>query len=450
MAIAELVRIISLFLMQLFMCEAVFVVCLPRRKYFAGRLLSSFVLFLGLVALDTALRNFIPWEEIYLIAQLKSVCYFAVIVFANALMVHLSFDIHYSGALFAVIGGYSIEHAASRFSYIINVLFYSSRKISAVVLYLGLDFAIPLIFALVSYYVLIRRSNAAERLQYNNNKVLAVSAVNLFICIALSTFEPEVVAGSEASVMVTCASYISAIVGCVLCLLLQVGLFQKSELDEKNRILEEMLKLEREKQVLSKETIEIINRKCHDLRHQIGMLERQTPEDRSKALKSISDAILIYDSIVKTGNASVDLVLMEKKLFCEKYSIQFSYLVDGEKFSFMNEADIYAMLGNMLDNAIESEMKEADPEKRIINFVAHTRSGMLYISMENYCSTPIRFKDSFPETDKQDKAFHGFGTKSIAHIAESYGGNVRFGQENDYFTVEILLPLEAGKERKVS
>ena len=232
--------------------------------------------------------------------------------------------------------------------------------------------------------------------------------------------------------------------------MLQAGRFRESELDEKNRILEEMLQLEREKQVLSKETIDIINRKCHDLRHQISMLERQTPEDRHKSLKRISDAILIYDSIVKTGNATVDLMLMEKQLFCEKYGIQFSYLVDGEKFGFMDEADIYAMLGNMLENAFESVMQESDREKRIVNFVAHTRSGMLYISMENYCAVPVQFKDSFPETNKKDKAFHGFGTRSIAYIAERYGGSVRFGQENHYFTVEILLPLEGRKQKQIS
>ena len=439
---ADILRMVSVFLMQLLICEAGFLIGLPRRKHFAVRLIGSFAMFFALVAMDTLLRSLLPGEDTFLIAQWKSILYFAIIVFANALAVHISFDTPYPGALFAVIGGYSIEHAASRFSYIIKACFFPSGNVPPALNYIGLNFLIPLAFSLISYYVLIRRSIAANQVQYNNKKVLAVSGVNLFICIALSPLEPELVVGSEVSVLITCASYVSAIVGCMLCLFLQVGLFRESELDEKNRLLGEMLQLEREKQVLSKETIDIINRKCHDLRHQIGMLERQTPEERGKALQSIYDATRIYDSIAKTGNASIDLVLMEKKLFCEKYDIQFSYLVDGEKFGFMDEADIYAMLGNMLDNAIESVMKEEDRDKRIINFVAHTRSGMLYISMENYCSTPIRFKDSMPETSKEDKAFHGFGTKSIVHIAESYGGTVLFQQENNYFTVEILLPLK--------
>jgi len=441
MTIHEIARMIALFLMQLMICEAGFVAHFPKKDHFVLRFIGAMLAFVGMVAVDALIRGFLPGES-YLAEQMKSTLYFAGVVFANALVLTWNFDVNYSDALFAVIAGYSIEHAASRFSYILKACFFANAPVPPIIEYIGFDFLIPVLFAVLSYVFLIRESIATKQVRYGDKEIMIVSAVNLFICITLSTFEPELGSGTSREILIQCASYISAILGCTLCLLLQIGRFRVSELDERNRILEEMLQVEREKQVLSKETIDIINRKCHDLRHQIGMLERQTPEDRNKSLKSISDAILIYDSIVKTGNASVDLVLMEKKLICEKYGIQFSYLVDGEKFSFMDEADIYAMLGNMLENAFESVMQESDQEKRIVNFVAHTRSGMLYISMENYCAAPVRFKDSFPQTNKKDKAFHGFGTRSIAHIAESYGGSVQFGQENNYFTVEILLPLK--------
>lgn len=445
-----LVRMIVLFLMQLMICEAGFVAHFPKKNHFVLRFVGSLFAFMIMVAVDALIRSILPGNGSYLAEQLKSTIYFAGIVFCNALVLTWSFDVNYSNALFAVIAGYSIEHAASRFSYILKVCFFANASIPPFVEYVGFDFLIPVLFSVLSYIFLIRESIATKRIRYGDKGIMLISGVNLFICISLSTFEPELGGGTDREILAMCASYVSAILGCALCLLLQAGRFRESELDEKNRILEEMLQMEREKQVLSKETIDIINQKCHDLRHQIGMLERQTPEDRSKALKRISDAILIYDSIVKTGNAAVDLMLMEKQLFCEKYGIQFSYLVDGEKFSFMDEADIYAMLGNMLENAFESVMQERDREKRIVNFVAHARSGMLYISMENYCAVPVQFKDSFPETNKKDKAFHGFGTRSIAYIAERYGGSVRFGQENHYFTVEILLPLGRRKQKQIS
>ena len=222
----DIIRMVAVFLMQLLICEAGFLVGLPRRKRFTVRLIGSAVLFIGVVGVNLYVRRILPGEDIVLMAHLKSILYFSVIVFANALAVHLSFDTTYPGALFAVIGGYSIEHAASRFSYIIKACFFATKPLPPVLNYVGLNFLIPLVFSLLSYFLLIRRSIATNQLQYNNKKVLAVSGVNLFICVALSLLEPELVADSEISVLNTCASYVNAIVGCLLCLLLQVGLFR--------------------------------------------------------------------------------------------------------------------------------------------------------------------------------------------------------------------------------
>ena len=92
---------------------------------------------------------------------------------------------------------------------------------------------------------------------------------------------------------------------------------------------------------------------------------------------------------------------------------------------------------------MESVEQEPDPDRRIITFQARARGDMLYISMENYCALQVAFEDGIPTTSKDDKAFHGFGVQSILHIAESYGGNARFFLENQYFIVEVLIPIPA-------
>ena len=83
-----------------------------------------------------------------------------------------------------------------------------------------------------------------------------------------------------------------------------------------------------------------------------------------------------------------------------------------------------------MDNAAESVIKEADEEKRIINMRVEKKAQILHIHVDNYCKDEIQFQDGMPVTSKSDKDFHGFGTKSIRHIAEKYDG-------------EILLPEKA-------
>ena len=438
-------QMVGLFLIQLFVCEIPFLSGMKRRQHFGAKLIIMLIGFLAAVAGLTLLRPLLPGHDSYVLSQLTGIIYFMCIILLNAITVWGCFDTGRSGALFAVIGGYSIEHIASRFSYLVQTWVYHGEAMPSFVEYFVFDFAIPVAFSVMFYFSLIQKGIVRKTMPYDDRKVLAVSAVNLGICIVLSAFESRLGDGRVDSSLETqlalSTNYVCAILACTLCLLLQAGYFRESELDAKNRLLEKMLSIERQKQTLSKETIDIINRKCHDLRHQIRMLERQSPEDRARSLEKITDALRIYDSLLKTGNATVDLVFMEKKLFCEKNNITFTYLVDGEKFSFLDEADIYAMLGNMLDNAIESVSRETDPENRIITFTTSSRGDMLYLCMENYCTATVSFQDGFPETSKNDKAFHGFGVQSIAHIAEKYGGSVRFSQENQYFIVEVLMPM---------
>ena len=87
----------------------------------------------------------------------------------------------------------------------------------------------------------------------------------------------------------------------------------------------------------------------------------------------------IYDNIYQTGNDALDLVLTEKSLLCDEYNIKLSSMIDGAALDFMNTTDVYALFGNLLDNAIESVMKEPDEEKRIISVqMAKKVSGISY------------------------------------------------------------------------
>lgn len=63
----------------------------------------------------------------------------------------------------------------------------------------------------------------------------------------------------------------------------------------------------------AKEAIDIINIKCHDLKHQIGALAKMDdPLARSKYLQEVSEAVSIYDAVYHTGNKALDYILREK------------------------------------------------------------------------------------------------------------------------------------------
>lgn len=96
-------------------------------------------------------------------------------------------------------------------------------------------------------------------------------------------------------------------------------------------------------------------------------------------------------------------------LLAEREHITMSVVADGHALDFMAEADIYALFGNILENAVEASLKISDPELRSIALVIKKTCGVVSIHQENYCSETIVFKDGLPQTSKANANAHGLG-----------------------------------------
>lgn len=217
--------------------------------------------------------------------------------------------------------------------------------------------------------------------------------------------------------------------------------FNRYQENKQDGVVLNQILSERERQYKnSVENVEIINRKCHDLRKQLRALEFVSEEERGKALSEITDSINIYDSEIKTDNPALNALLNEKGLTCLSKGINFTKIVDGNALSFMNSVDLYTLLGNMLDNAVEASEKVEDGQKRVISLNIHKAGGFVVLRMDNYCNEPPAMKNGIPVTSKSDKNYHGYGVKSIRHVAEKYGGSVSLNVSENIFTVLVTVP----------
>ncbi|MDE6260542.1 MAG: ATP-binding protein [Oscillospiraceae bacterium] len=226
----------------------------------------------------------------------------------------------------------------------------------------------------------------------------------------------------------------------VMSLMLLFDLQKQSRLKQENAILEKIIAQEGKQYELEQKTINIINLKCHDLKHQINALKELPQEERNDNISEIEKSVLIYDSIAKTGNTALDVILTSKGILCEQYKITLTYLVDGKKLDFMETMDIYSLFGNALDNAIEA-VSHAPSDKRVINLMLSTRSDFICIHTENYCGDKLAFSDELPRSTKGNDEIHGFGLKSIRFIAEKYGGVMNVSVKGDIFCLDVLFPV---------
>ena len=232
---------------------------------------------------------------------------------------------------------------------------------------------------------------------------------------------------------------------CATVFYLQSVLFQKSAMRQELMTLSLLWQQNKAKYSLAKENIDLINRKCHDLKHQMRALKNmEGTEARSQYVSELERSIQIYDAIVKTGNDALDTILTEKSLFCEANRILVNCVADGSRLDFINPVDLYAIFGNAMDNAIESVQGIRDPGRRVIDVLVYVKQQLLAISITNPIEgTPLQFEDGLPVTTKEKNGYHGFGLKSIRHTAEKYGGFVTVEARDGTFSLRILFPLTA-------
>lgn len=216
------------------------------------------------------------------------------------------------------------------------------------------------------------------------------------------------------------------------------------QLSQEVDAIQNMLVLQYEQYKQSKENIEIINRKYHDLKHQLNII-RMEPDSarREEYIKELESGVQQYSCQQKTGNPVLDIILTAKQMVCQQCGITMTVVADGAQLHFMDTMDICSIFGNALDNAIESVSKLAQPEKRLIRVAVYKNSGCVMVRVENYFESPIEKQGGeYLTTKKDQKGYHGYGIKSIRYTAEKYGGSVSVFSEDNWFYIRVLIPAK--------
>lgn len=232
-------------------------------------------------------------------------------------------------------------------------------------------------------------------------------------------------------------------VSCLVIWMLYYNILRYNHMEQELTI-EERLWEERKKQYeLSKENIEGLNIKFHDLKYRIQMLVDANNGITASDMADIQEGLGIYDSIAKTGNNPLDIVISEYALRCEHNQISFTSIADGKALDFMSPYDVYTLFGNAITNAIEAVMKLDDKDKREISLVIKKKNDILLIVLENYFDKkPIkRDKSMHIISSKNDKSIHGFGTRSMFNIVERYKGTINTQINDDIYTLTIAFYL---------
>jgi len=427
------------FITQIFLCELLLCMKLRRRPLFGLRLLIFTPIVLIPVLYQWITGNPIYVLPVFFIGWFSYI--FSLLVIISALILWFCFDESFLRILFYSVAAHIIQNMAYMAELIIQTVLFPEED--SIALHLT-EILLNVGILALTYLVLVRRL-ASQRVDVDNRSLL-VFTISATLVVSLLNY------WTYSFSYQSLATYVYQLICCILLLTVQFSIFDRSMIAQEHAVMEQMYQANERQYKLSQENIDIINRKCHDIKHQISLLRNsRTPAEQENWLREVEDAVMIYDMTVQTGNQILNTLLTEKSLQCEKHQINISCLVDGQLLNFMDNTDLYSLFGNALDNAIECVIHEAE-ENRIISLSVSTQAGCVLISLDNYCSTPVQFQNGLPLTTKADTVYHGFGTRSIQYVSQKYGGTVAMKHiaEENRFSLTILFPNQLLSRKKAS
>ncbi len=176
----------------------------------------------------------------------------------------------------------------------------------------------------------------------------------------------------------------------------------------------------------------------HDYHNHIQALLALVGDDERTRdyLWKLNKDLTEVDTVVKTGNVTVDAILNSKLTLIKSKDIPVDAVARVPDDLKISEIDLCAIIGNLLDNAIEAVLP-LPPEARFIRIYIGMLKSQLYISVTNSTAVePRKVGEKYVSTKGEGR---GVGLMRVDGIAKRNGGTVNRQNESGVFATEVLL-----------
>ena len=407
------------YMIQIYIAELMYVRIMKPREHFKKRIMLGTVMYCMMaVVLPNLIAHFVSG-------------FFSLIIFVLSVLVWIwCYRNQVKEILFCCVGAQFTQNLSYNIE---NLIYNPLRSYWNNIIWFILSVGVMVFVYGICYFFFARRLDKVEEVNVNGAGIFSLAIVTaLFIYVVQFLF-------GQYQIDTIWVTRLPLIFCCVLGLCMQFCLLDLGEKNAENMLLERMLEREGKQYEMTQNSINLINMKAHDLKHQVARYRALGKID-SEELRELDEVVESYEMTSNTGNIALDIVLSEKKILCARYEISFHIVVDGQALEMMAQTDIASVFGNALDNAIEHERKISEVAKRSIVLNVFQKGNLVYIRIENYCPEAIKMEDKLPVTTKKNSDYHGFGLKSIQYIVKKYGGNTTVKVHNNMFALNIIIP----------
>ena len=176
----------------------------------------------------------------------------------------------------------------------------------------------------------------------------------------------------------------------------------------------------------------------HDYKNHIQTLLALVGDDDKtrEYLWSLNKDLTEVDAVLKTGNIALDAILNSKLTHIKSKDIPVEAKANVPENLKISDADLCAVIGNLLDNAIEA-VAALPKEEQFIRIYIGMLKSQLYISVINSSAgSPRKRGERYLSTKGEGR---GLGLMRIDGIVKKAGGTVNRKTEQGVFATEILV-----------
>lgn len=135
---------------------------------------------------------------------------------------------------------------------------------------------------------------------------------------------------------------------------------------------------------------------------------------------------------------AVNVILQNAAARAQEAGVEFNASAPLPEELGIDEADLCALLINMLDNALHAA-SQAAPDRRFVNVSLRMSQGFLAVKCENGYAGPLPLDRNGRLSAGASPEGHGYGLSQMRLAARKYGGILDTSWTEDTFTVQTAL-----------
>ncbi len=179
----------------------------------------------------------------------------------------------------------------------------------------------------------------------------------------------------------------------------------------------------------------------HDWKNHMLLLQEMLNHGEYEKAKTyftkLSEKTVQSKHKILTGNEIVDLILASKTDELKYNQIKLTCTGSLEPFAFMENVDCCILFSNLIDNAIEANLKLE--MGRYITIAAHRTNQMLYIEISNPIEDMAKMIETRFQTTKKKPEKHGIGLRTVYEIFRKYHIEYYIITNEHEFLIQMLI-----------